>query len=135
MHKILLIWLVLTPFAFAQWQPSAETRSAVLSAAAFTGGDVVDCPLSAEPEVVRADVGPHDLVCVDTSITAWTAAELTQRADYGFDGWFVITDWIFADGLYLAARGNLNTNEGVSILVVEDEQPNVIYIIAPGDVE
>lgn len=63
---------------------SVETYLEIQEAAAFTDGFTIECP---------APSGDNFTLCVNTSSTGWTAAQLRNWSDYGLSAWRVFENW------------------------------------------
>lgn len=101
---------------------TAETRLEIQEAAAFTDGFVIRCPEAFEHVEFY-------VVCVDTSETGWTAAQLRNWSDYGLSHWRVFTAWTREDTYWMLTLANFAREEMLMIFVMNDAS-KVIYVAA-----
>ena len=99
---------------------SPETRIEIQEAAAFTDGFVIPCPDAFNPSEFH-------VVCVDTSETGWTAAQLRDWSDYGLSHWRVYNAWTREDGNWMLTLVNF-TREELLIILVTGDASRVVYV-------
>ena len=105
---------------------SAETRIEIQEAAAFTDGFVIPCPDAFNPS-------DFHVVCVDTSETGWTAAQLRDWADYGLSHWRVFTAWTREDRYWMQTLVNFAREEMLMIFVLNDASKVVYFASSLAD--